>query len=334
MTIWDGTGRALSGPSELLAEEPELPREGRRLDRHRLGALAMAAAAGFALATMLAELRTTTIEESAGGALSFEARLDDGIRPGITGTGDDGRALTMPVILRNTGPRPVALERIELLDTPYRSDDLSGRHVAAGGETTIVLLRSIDCARLESPPAPGALRVHATTSAGERSVDVRMPTLVMQFQDDQVRAACGRADPDEALYVQDGRDSLDGSTMVVDLALRNGSSRPLAVERLVPATGLRMTSVTTRSGTPFTLPLLLEAGDFDPPVDPFFGGGPTTELSIRLAVEDCDRFEPPTSYDDEAAVTLWVTGGRYPHAFGVDPDVQQRLHDAVCGSSS
>lgn len=334
MTISDGTGRTLTGPGELLVEDPEPSPGQRRVDRRRLGGLALAAAVGFALATGVAELRTTTLEESAGAALSLVARVDEGVRPGITGTGDDRRALTLPLVVRNTGPRPVALERLELLDTPYRSDDLSGLHVAAGTETTIVLLRGIDCSRLESTAAPGALRVHATTSAGRRSVNLRMPTVVMQFQDEQVRAACGKADPDDALYVQDARDSLDGMTLAVDLTLRNGSSRPLSVARVATAAGLRVAGLTSRAGTPLALPLPLETGDFDPPVDPFFGGGPATELSVRLAVEDCDRFRPASSYDGEPAVQLWVTGGRYGHPFGEDSSIQQQLHDAVCSSSS
>lgn len=37
-----------------------------------------------------------------------------------------------------------------LLGTPYRSDHLSGRRIADGTEATVVLLREIDCSRLES----------------------------------------------------------------------------------------------------------------------------------------------------------------------------------------
>lgn len=335
VTISDGTGRTLSGSRELLGEEQEHPRGGPRPGRHRLGGLALAAAAGFTLATVLADLRTTTLEESAEGVLSLDVRLESSIRPHLATDADGGRSLATSVVIRNTGPRTVALERAELLGTSYRSDDLRGRRVAAGEESVVVLLRRIDCSRLGRGAPAGPLRVHATTGAGRRSVDHRVIAGVLESHDEQVRAACGRSAADDALYVQDSRESLDGATMVLDLTLRNGSSRPLSVERLVPATGLRIVGVTSHRGTPVALPLQLEPGDFDPPVDPFFGGGPATELSVRLAVEDCARFEPASSYAGGSAVSLWVTDGRYGHPYGGDdPETQQRLHDAACGSSS
>lgn len=97
-----------------------------------------------------------------------------------------------------------------------------------------------------------------------------------QFHDEQVRGACGLSEPDMALFVQDGRDSVDGTALVIDLSLSNASARPMSVERLIPALGLRVVGVASRDGTPVALPLLLEPGDFDPPVDPFFGSGPET----------------------------------------------------------
>lgn len=105
--------------------------------------------------------------------------------------------------------------------------------------------------------------------------------------------------------------------------------RGLALAAAAGTTGARSPCRSSSARLP------LEAGDLDPPADPFFGGGPATELSVGLAVQDCDRFETPTSYDGESAVTLWVTGGRYGHPFARDgSDAQQRLYDAVCGSAS
>lgn len=333
VTIESGSGRSQDGRPDLLGAEDEPLRDERSwLDRHRLGGLALAAIAGFALATGLADLRTTTLEESAEGALSLEVHLESRIRPHIAATADGRRALATSVSIRNTGPHPVAFERAELLGTPYRSDDLRGRRVASGAESVVVLLRSIDCSRLDSTPVPGPLRVHATTGAGIRSVDLRMSADLLQFQDDQVRAACGRNDPDEALFVQDGRDSVDGASLVIDLALRNASARPLSVERLVIAPGLRVADVTSRGRAPVTLPLRLEPGDFDPPVDPVFGSGPEVELSVRLEIADCGLFRPSSPDDTGPSVLVWVTGGRHGHAFGNDPVLLHRWRNAACGA--
>lgn len=66
-------------------------------------------------------------------------------------------------------------------------------------------------------------------------------------------------------------------------------------------------------------------------VDPFFGSGPETELSVRLEVEDCTLYRPPFTDVSEPAVLVWLTEGRSGHAFGTDPVVLQRLSEVACG---
>lgn len=337
VTINGGPGWSPDGPHETLGEADEPP-QGRSpswLGRHRIGGLALATAAGFALATGLAELRMTTIEESAEGVLSLEIRVES--NSSNFGGGDvvaaaDGRlSLATSVLIHNTGPRPVALERAELLGTTYGSDELRGRRVADGEESIIVLMRSIDCARLDRTPTPGPLRVHATTGAGTRTVDLRMNTAIVQAHDEQARGYCGQNEPGAALLVQEQRAILDGAVLVIGLSVSNMSARPLSVERLITVPGLRVAGVTSRDSAPVALPLRLEPGDFDPPVDPFLGRGPEVEVAVRLEIEDCAVYRPPTPNTFEPAATVQVTGGRLAHGLGTDPAVLERLSEVACG---
>ena len=292
----------------------------------------LAALVGFALATLLADMRTTTLQESDEGVLSFEVSHDGYIRPSIAASADGRPALITSVSLLNTGPRPVALERVELMGTSYRSDDLRGRRLDPGADSVVALLRPVDCANLELTRAPGALRVHATTGAGTSSTDLRISTDLLQGHDEQIRSACGLSPAESALFVQDGRDSLEGTTLVIDLVLRNATAEARSVARLVPTEGLRIVGVTSRDRSPVDLPLRLEPGDFDPPVDPYVGAGPETELSVRLEVDDCALFWPLDRDVDVAAVQVWVTDGRQEHplGFGTEMSFLQRLGELVC----
>lgn len=201
VTIKGGPGWSPDGPHERLgeADEPPQGRSPSRLGRHRIGGLALATAAGFALATGLAELRMATIEESAEGVLSLAIRVEansNDVGGGDVAAAADGQlSLATSVTIHNTGPRPVALERAELLGTTYRSDELGGRWLADGKDGVIVLMRSIDCSRPDDTQTPGPLRVHATTAAGTRTVDLRMNTANVQAHDEQARGYCSRNDP-------------------------------------------------------------------------------------------------------------------------------------------
>lgn len=343
VTIEGGPGWQLEGVRERL-DPPEVPPQERRpwLDRHRRGGLALAALAGFVAATALADLRTTTIEESPEGVLSLDVSPEqmDYSSGSVVADADGRMSLTTSVVVRNTGPRPVAFERAELLGTPYRSDELGGRRVADGGQSTIALLRAVDCARLERTRAPGPLRVHATTGAGRRTVDLRMNTDVLQFHDDQVRGACGQSEPDQALIVQERGFTVDGTTLRLEVSLSNASALPLAVETMTPAPGLRLTRVTARDGTgvrggftPVDLPLALAPGNFDPPVEPYQGRGPEVELALEVEIEDCAVFRPPPPDQFEPAVTFRVTGGRGGNGFGTDPSLLRRLQQASCDAT-
>lgn len=335
MTIEGGPGWQLGGAREDPDGGDGPLQERAWADRHRLGALVLAAALGFAAATALAQVRLTTIGESAEGVLSLDIQAEPDIDVGgeLVMTAEGTPAVTATAVLRNTGPQPVALAGAELLGTPYRSDDLGGRWVDAGGRTAVVLLRPIDCSELGRTRAPGPLRVHATTGAGRRSVDLRMSTRMLSLHDEQVRGACGQAGPGQALVVMDQVQTLLDGRAVIGTALSNASSNPLAVTEVQPMAGLRLVRLEDERGAPVVLPLDLPPGSYDPPVEQFLGRGPERTVVAVLEVEDCARL---ARADQDLHVPLIqgsVTGlnGRSSATeWGGDASVAFRLRQTSC----
>lgn len=336
VTIEGGPGRRLGGG---LGPDDPTPR-GRTswLRRHRTAWVALAALGGL-LATAPDGLRGTTPGDSPESVLSLEERLD---QPDSGGVGvlsdDDGLSLlTTTVVIQNTGPRVVTLQRAELLSTSYRTEQVQGRRVPAGGQAAITLLRPVDCTQLADTSAPGPLRVQATTGAGTRTVDLRIDIAVVAFHDEQARASCGQSEPDEALLLSLRGAVLDGTTLRLALGLSNGSALPLAVESLTPPRGLRLGRVSARDGTrpdaafaPLVLPLPLTPGDFDPPVEPREGRGPEVELAVEVEVADCAGYRPPSSEEFEPAVSFLVTGAVGVSGIGTNPALLQGLHRTSC----
>lgn len=279
----DGDG---ARDADTLGTEPgpaDAPAWGRG---RQLAALAVAAAVGFAAATVLAETRLQTLRDGPEGVLSLDVVVESVEGTSLVSSVRSQAAVVSSVVLRNTGPNDVALDAAELIGTGFVAEDLEGRRLPPGGRTVLRLLRAVDCSALDPTPPPGPLRVEATTGAGQRTVDLRV-AADLAFADEQARAACGQVDPAMALIVLDSPPMLTGTTVRVSAELSNASVSPLLVSDLRPLLGLRIVATTDQQGRPARLPLELPPGDYDPPTDPFSGRGSLRVLVVELAVEDC-----------------------------------------------
>lgn len=294
---------------------------------------ALAVAIGFVAATALAEVRLATLRESDDGVLSLEVRLETVDYSSMLIADTAGRpAVSTSVVLRNTGPRPIALDRAELQGTDYRSDELAGRRVQPGDSAVVPLLRRVDCGDTSRSPAPGPLQVQGTTGAGARTVELRMSTDVLGIHDDQVRRACGQASQVEALQVVEHAAQVDGATAVLPAELSNGSAEPLVVQQVRTRPGLRLVRVQDGAGQPLALPLELPAGDFDPPTDPYEGRGQARAVAVVVEVEDCTVLQAP---DEQGVLFPLVDAVVGEHAgaassWASDPSVALRLWQAAC----
>lgn len=336
ITITGGRGWAIGRGGDAGAEALDGAEPGphdRPDRRHRLGALALAAAVGFGTATVLAETRQRGLDDGPDGVLSLDVELepvDAGGALAVTAAGEP--ALSTTVVLRNTGPRPVALESAELVGTPWRSDDLAGRRVADGDRTELTLLRPLDCGALTATPPPGPLLVRATTGSGSKAAALRISFHGLQFADGTARSACGQAEPPAAVVSTETRVELQDDRVLLTVELANASARPLALTSLQPLPGLHLTAL--QDGANVALPLPLPPGDYDPPVDASQGRGAGRTLELTLQVEDCSQLAPVRQGDYLPMVTAQVRGpaGRQPGelAFGGDPVALDRLRRTAC----
>ena len=311
-------------------------------------ALLVAAAVGFAAASLLAERRQSALDDSPDGVLSLDLAAQEPQFSSDLVALDDGLAVQASVVLRNTGPRAVALESAELLGTDDVADDVAGRRVAADGSTSVRLLRPIRCDDLAPIAAVGPLRVRATTGAGERSTELRVQTQELTFSAGFARAACGQSAPGESMVAIDtaAPTVADGRARVA-FELSSRSSSPLVVQSLELPPGLRLASLQGVQGIDVALPLTLPPGDYDPPTQPMLGRGEPQRLVAVLEVADCAAL--PARNGDQLSLPLFqaavtddrgrsqgegqddVYGGFGPGGTGFgDPSVVDRLREAAC----
>jgi hypothetical protein len=335
VTIEGGSGWQLDGGARETLEAQPTPTAAPSGRGRRLASLALAAAVGFGAASVLAEQRQRARDDSPEGVLALDVALqgaDDG--GSLVTTNDGALAVTTSVVLRNTGPLPVTLDGAELLGTQFRSDDLAGRRMAAeGGQSVVVLARPVDCDALGGTPPSGRLRVRARTEAGTRTVELRVPSQGVSVADEVARSACGLSPPEQALVVMDSAPFVRDGRATVTVELSNASATALLVDDVRPQDGLRLLGLRdATTGEP--LPLVLPAGDFDPPVDAFQGRGPSRTLVAVLEVADCSRVERTEQdvYSPLLQATVRANGSlrRATTAWGGDPSVVDRLRRASC----
>lgn len=311
-------------------------------------ALLVAAALGFGAANLLAERRQNALEDSPDGVLSIDLAVQEPQYTSDLVARGDGVAVQATVVLRNTGPRTVALESAELVGTGYAADDLAGRRMAPDGSTSVRLLRPVRCDDLAPLGAVGPLRVRATTGAGTRITELRLDAQGIVWSAGFAGAACGLAPPGQSLVAIDTPStSVVGDRAEVGFALSSAARTPLLLQSLELPPGLRLVALQDAEGGDVTLPLRLPPGDYDPPTQPMRGRGPERRLVAVMEVADCAAL--PERTQDQTYVPLFQAtatdeqgrsegerrddfhGGYGPGGGGWgDPAVVDRLRDSAC----
>ena len=252
--------------------------------------LALAAAAGFAAAATLADLRTQTLAESDAGTLSLEVRTPEDTSVFDLAELPDGRLASAIVLqLTNSGPRPVALRSVELVGTAYTADDVAGRRVSPGGQTRVALLRPVDCDDPEPTGGTTTVLVRALTDAGEREQRLHAALDPWLMSGELGRRACGDIPPTEALSAAETSSRFDDGGLLLELELRNESADVLTLRAVRPATEGIALELLTEDGAPLHLPLRVPAGDFTRPrplSDP--ARAATVRLAARIQVVSCE----------------------------------------------
>lgn len=323
MTIEGGPGWQLDdAPGDTIGGDDRAERAPSPVSRLAAGlaarvpvAIALAAAVGFGAATLLADVRTDTLGESDAGTLSLEVRVTEDWGDGRLSRGTDGglvRALS--VYVRNTGPREIALEGVWLEGTDWRSEDATGRRVAARRSAYVVLVRPVDCDRLpeESPegpgPAPTAV-VRAVTDAGVREQRVPAAADGWVLSSEPDRRSCGVVPPDEAVQagVFETRSFPAGADL--DAQLGNVSRYVVEVTGVQAPPGVQVQVLDESGSTPLPLPLRLAGVDVPGPRSPFAEVQyPSLEVTLRVTIADCALLAPTRSILDrgQAQIALEV----------------------------
>lgn len=313
MTIEGGPGWQLEDvPADAIgvADGPERapvlpPRAAALLARRApLLAVVVAAAVGFGSATLLADWRTDTLGESDARTLSLEVTpVADGGDGGF-GRDRDGRLVrTVPLTVRNTGPREIALDRVWLDGTEWRSEDASGRRLAPRGRARVVLLRPIDCDRLPEPardgpgPAPSAV-VRAVTDAGVREHRATAVVDAWTLSGEPDRRACGVLPAEEAVVSQELGERVVGQGVDVGVQLGNASRYDVEVTGVTVPAGTAVQVLDEAGLAPLPLPLRLPAGQFAGPREPFQEELRWLPVTLRLTVLDCALLSPTRSVLD------------------------------------
>jgi hypothetical protein len=347
ITIEGGPGWTTDPTSgDTIVTEPDDAAPGRPGRRRQVTALLLAAALGFGAATLLAERRQSVLDASPDGVLSLDvASREPQFSPDLVEL-DGGLAVQATVQLRNTGPRDIALEAVELEGTGFAAVDVAGRRLAADRVTAVQLLRAVRCEDLAPLDSVGPLRVRATTGAGPRTAELRLGTQEFGFSASFARAACGLLSPDQSLVAFETAPAVvSGGRAEVRVALSSASSSALVVQSLELPPGLRLASLTGVEGTDVTLPLRLPPGDYDPPTQPMLSRGQEQSLVAVLEVADCaalparaaEQYLPlfQAAVTDERGRSQGATDGFYG-GFGVggtawgDPAVVDRLRASSC----
>lgn len=350
MTIEGGAGWQLAAAdatdaADTLEGAPEPAAERSWPRRRQLGALLLAAAVGFAAATVVANQRLKTLQESDDGVLSLDVAPASLESPGdLVAAADGAPAVVISVSLRNTGPRAVALESAAVVGTEFRAEDVAGRRIASRDRTVVRLVQPVRCDRRAEGDRPGPLRVRAMTGAGSKTVDLRVDVSSLGFTTEVMRSACGLTPPPQALLATESAPAeLSGLQARVPSELSNASAFPILLREVRLSPGLRLVAIEDELSGQVELPIELPPGDYDPPVEPFLGRGPARSLTFVVEVADCDALPPPGMQDQffplfEATVTGLpgaeeLSDGMFHGVGGSawgDPRTGERLRQASC----
>ena len=221
----------------------------------RWAALAVAAAAGFAAAQLVAP-------SASDGAAGASLALVTGRQPHLEGTSGDAPVTGMEVTLVNTGPATLRLDTAEVEGSGLRWD--VDRPLEPGQQAAALLRDERPCeGRLDALSRPGAPRRLRVRSHDEQTRDrlpdvlLTLPPTVGRTYDDHVRLACALPRLPEALEALVGPSALDGEELVVPLGLVSRSVRPVQVVEVAAAVPGLTARLMDDAGQPVPLPLTL-----------------------------------------------------------------------------
>jgi hypothetical protein len=158
-------------------------------------------------------------------------------------------------------------------------------------------------------------------------------TAGLQPTDDQLRLACGRSNPGEAIAVAEDEPAVDGGRAVLTARLSNTVAASLLLTDVRPGDGLRLVGLQDGAGGALVLPLGLSRGEQAAPPNTFAENGPARTVVAVLVVEDCSalaRVGPELRLPLVTARVSYLDGRSGTTAWGGDPSVVDRLRRASC----
>jgi len=208
--------------------------------------------------------------------------------------GAGGRVvLSLPVTVRNAGPRAVVLDSAAVSGTALADDAATGRALEAGASTQLRLQRRLDCANQEQAElaAPPPLTL---TTAG-RAVALRIDDGLREA-DVLARRACGLLPPAQALELEMNSARAVNGVGRLGFEVRSTSAEPLELRELTPARGLRVRLVDPASGQTVPLPLVVPPGRL--PTTPPSAELPPAALRLTAVVliDDCGSPLPGSAF--------------------------------------
>ena len=241
-------------PDKALPDRPFRPSARAR----RWGALALAAVLGDGAAQLQQAQEVSREERRLAGTLSLEAEpFAQGVE--ITSGEDGSVAVSVPILLRNTGSRPVTLRSAEVADLALRAPRVDMRTIQPAGETRAVLRRGLSCPA-DLPRTDASLRVTATTQGGDREVSVPVDATLVSALQEQLHRYCGIVPVPEALDLVPQGFVVREDGLVVTILVINRSAREARIKYLLAPKGLRAQAL-GRRGRPEPLPILVPPGD-------------------------------------------------------------------------
>lgn len=233
--------------------------------------------------------------------VALEARTpeDPELVPGAAG----GVVVSLPVTVRNAGPRAVVLDGAAVTGSALADDAAAGRELGEGATTQLRLQRPLDCAaeqqaELAAPPP-------LTLTAGGRAVALRIDDGLREA-DALARRSCGLLPPGQALELAMISARVVNGIARLGFEVRSTSAEPLELRVLTPARGLRVRLVDPASGDTARLPLVVPPGRLPATLPSAELPSPALRLTAVVIIDDCGSPLPGSAFHGGPAFSLAV----------------------------
>lgn len=232
--------------------------------------------------------------------VALEARTPDD--PELV-PGAGGVVVSLPVTVRNAGPRAVVLDGAAVAGSALADDAAAGRALGKGATTQLRLQRPLDCAAEEQAAlvAPPPL----TLTTGGRAVALRIDDGLREA-DELARRSCGLLPPGQALELAMTSARVRNGISRLAFEVRSTSAEPLELRELTPAVGLRVRLVDPASGEAVALPLVVPPGRRPASLPSAEPPPPALRLTAVVVIDDCGSPLPGSAFRDGPAFSLAV----------------------------